>query len=172
MPNSSLVRRPSFLRRRVYRRRLRGDTPEHERFEIDGANAARGFLERHSLPEEQVMTVWESIALHTTRQVPNYKQSEVRLVALGVKYDLYGAPFDALTAEQRDAVLATHPRTKFESGRSRRSPRASATAHTLMERLYGHPRSDRARLRAQPVRAHPERSLRDVTPHYLSQVAR
>ena len=62
------------------------------------------------------MTVWESIALHTTRQVPNYKQSEVWLVALGVHYDLYGAPFDALTAEQRDAVLAAHPRTKFNSG--------------------------------------------------------
>ena len=95
---------------------LEGHRSEHERFEIDGANAARAFLERHSLPEEQVMTVWESIALHTTRQVPNYKQSEVRLVAVGVQYDLYGSPFDALTAEQRDVVLAAHPRTKFESG--------------------------------------------------------
>jgi hypothetical protein len=95
---------------------LEGHRSEHERFEIDGANAARAFLERHGLPEEQVVTVWESIALHTTRQVPNYKQSEVRLVALGVQYDLYGAHFDALTAEQRDAVLATHPRTKFKSG--------------------------------------------------------
>jgi HD superfamily phosphodiesterase len=25
----------------------------HERFEIDGANAARAFLERHDLPEER-----------------------------------------------------------------------------------------------------------------------
>jgi hypothetical protein len=95
---------------------LEGHRSEHERFEIDGANAARTFLERHALPEEQVMTVWKSIALHTTRQVPNYMQSEVRLVALGVQYDLYGASFDALTAEQRDAVLAAHPRTKFKTG--------------------------------------------------------
>ena len=62
------------------------------------------------------MTVWESIALHTTRQVPNYKQPEVRLVALGVQYDLFGSLFDALTPEQRDAVLAAHPRTKFKTG--------------------------------------------------------
>jgi HD domain len=95
---------------------VEGHRSEHERFEIDGANAARAFLERHSLPEDEVMTVWESIALHTTRQVPNYKQSEVRLVALGVRYDLYGAPFEALTSEQRDAVLAAHPRTGFKSG--------------------------------------------------------
>jgi HD domain-containing protein len=94
---------------------LEGHRSEHERFEIDGANAARAFLERHGLPEEQVMTVWESIALHTTRQVPNYMQSEVRLVALGVQYDAH-ALFDALTAEQRNAVLAAHPRTNFKTG--------------------------------------------------------
>ena len=95
---------------------LEGHRSEHERFEIDGANAARAFLERHGLPEERVMTVWESIALHTTRQVPNYMQSEVRLVALGVQYDVLGSAFDTLTAEQRDAVLAAHPRTEFKTG--------------------------------------------------------
>jgi len=95
---------------------LEGHRSEHERFEIDGANAARAFLERHGLPEEQVMTVWESIALHTTRQVPNYKQSEVRLVALGVQYDVLGSAFDTLTAERRDAPLVAHPRTRFKTG--------------------------------------------------------
>ena len=62
------------------------------------------------------MTVWQSIALHTTRQVPNYLQPEVRLVALGVQYDVLGSDFDALTAEQRDAVLAAHPRPGFKTG--------------------------------------------------------
>ena len=74
-------------------------TAPRERFEIDGANAA--FLERHDLPEEQVKIVWESIALHTTRQVPASRQPEVRLVALGVQYDVLGSPFDSLTPEQR-----------------------------------------------------------------------
>jgi curved DNA-binding protein CbpA len=95
---------------------LEGHRSEHERFEIDGANAARAFLERHGLPEEQVMTVWQSIALHTTRQVPNYLEPEVRLVALGVQYDVLGSHFDTLTAEQRDAVVAAHPRTGFKTG--------------------------------------------------------
>jgi hypothetical protein len=95
---------------------VEGHRSEHERFEIDGANAARAFLERHGLPEEQVMTVWQSIALHTTRQVPNYLQPEVRLVALGVMYDILGADFDMLTAEQRDEVIAAHPRPGFKAG--------------------------------------------------------
>jgi HD superfamily phosphodiesterase len=38
----------------------------NERFEVDGANAARQFLTAHNVPEEQVQTVWEAIALHTT----------------------------------------------------------------------------------------------------------
>ena len=93
---------------------VEGHRSEHERFEIDGANAARGFLERHGLAEEQVMTVWEAIALHTTPEVPRYKQPEVRLVTLGVEYDVLGLHFDELSSEQREAVLGAHPRVGFK----------------------------------------------------------
>jgi hypothetical protein len=95
---------------------VEGHRSEHERFEIDGANAARAFLERHGLPEERVMTVWEAIALHTTPKIPRYKQPEVRLVTLGVEYDVLGLHFADLTPEQRDAVLTAHPRTGFKEG--------------------------------------------------------
>ena len=95
---------------------VEGHRSEHERFEIDGANAARAFLERHGLPEDAVMTVWESIALHTTPEVPSYKEPEVRLVTLGVEYDVLGLHFDELSGEQRDAVLEAHPRTDFKEG--------------------------------------------------------
>jgi hypothetical protein len=95
---------------------VEGHRSEHERFEIDGANAARTFLERHGLPEQQVMTVWESIALHTTPEIPRYKQPEVRLVTLGVEYDVLGLHFDELSAQQREHVLTAHPRTRFKAG--------------------------------------------------------
>jgi HD superfamily phosphodiesterase len=95
---------------------VEGHRSAHERFEIDGANAARAFLESHGLPESKVMTVWQSIALHTTRQIPDYLQPEVRLVALGVSYDVLGAHFDTLTPEQRDEVLSAHPRPGFKNG--------------------------------------------------------
>jgi hypothetical protein len=95
---------------------VEGHRSEHERFEIDGANAARAFLERHGLPEERVMTVWESIALHTTPEIPRYKQAEVWLVTLGVEFDVLGLHFDDLSAEQRRAVVAAHPREGFKTG--------------------------------------------------------
>jgi hypothetical protein len=62
------------------------------------------------------MTVWEAIALHTTPAIPRYKQPEVRLVTLGVEYDVLGLHFDELSTQQRDAVLAAHPRTNFKTG--------------------------------------------------------
>jgi len=95
---------------------VEGHRSADERFEIDGANAARAFLERHGLPEAQVMTVWESIALHTTPEVPRYKQREVWLVSLGVEYDVMGRCFDELSAAQREAVLDAHPRPGFKDG--------------------------------------------------------
>src|SRR5580658_9240405 len=37
----------------------------NERFEVDGANAARSFLKGRSVPANQLQLVWDAIALHT-----------------------------------------------------------------------------------------------------------
>ena len=51
-----------------------GLTPKHssahERFEVDGANAARDFLRSHDIPQADIDTVWTAIALHTTPGIP------------------------------------------------------------------------------------------------------
>jgi hypothetical protein len=93
-----------------------GHRSRDERFEIDGANAARRFLEQRGVPEEAVMTVWESIALHTTPEIPAYKQPEVALVTAGVEFDVLGMGFDDVPAAIRDEVVAAHPRTGFKAG--------------------------------------------------------
>jgi hypothetical protein len=95
---------------------VEGHRSKDERFEIDGANAARRFLEQHGLPEEDVMTVWESIALHTTPEIPRYKQPEVELVTAGVELDVLGIGFNVVPATIRDQVVAAHPRTGFKAG--------------------------------------------------------
>src|SRR3954453_6978153 len=55
-----------------------------ERFEVDGANAARQFLSAHDVPEGHIYTVWEAIALHTTPGVTQYMSPEVALLHSGV----------------------------------------------------------------------------------------
>ena len=93
-----------------------GHRSADERFEIDGANAARAFLEERGLPEEQITMVWDSIALHTTPEIPRYKAPEVWLVTLGVEFDVLGLHAGDVPAELQADVVAAHPRTGFKAG--------------------------------------------------------
>src|SRR5216683_5736661 len=56
-----------------------------ERFEVDGANAARDFLRSHGIAQHDVDTVWTAIALHTTPGIPQHMHPVVALVTAGVE---------------------------------------------------------------------------------------
>jgi hypothetical protein len=86
---------------------------ENERFEVDGANAARQFLSAHSVAEEQVRTVWEAIALHTTPGITQHMQPEVALLYSGVGLDVLGRGFDQFPSELREQIVAQYPRRRF-----------------------------------------------------------
>jgi hypothetical protein len=87
---------------------------QNERFEVDGANAARQFLAAHNVSEEQIQTVWEAIALHTTPGVTQYMRPEVALLCSGVVLDVLGAGLDQFPSELRDKIVATYPRKHFK----------------------------------------------------------
>lgn len=87
-----------------------------ERFEVDGANAARQFLSTHNIPKDQVQTVWEAIALHTTPGIPKYMRPEVALLNSGVLLDVIGVGFDQFPAEVLQDIIARYPRTNFKNG--------------------------------------------------------
>jgi hypothetical protein len=80
------------------------------RFEVDGANAAREFLKGYGIPESSVDLVWDAIALHTTPGIPEHKKPEVALVTAGVEMDVLGLAYDQFTDEQREAVVTAYPR--------------------------------------------------------------
>ena len=91
-----------------------GLTPEHasarERFEVDGANAARDFLRSHGIPEQDVETVWTAIALHTTPGIPPHMHPVIALVTAGVEMDVLGIAFSEFTEAEREVVVRAHPR--------------------------------------------------------------
>jgi hypothetical protein len=88
-----------------------------ERFEVDGANAARDFLRGHAIGEDEIEQVWDAIALHTTPGIPKFKKPVVALVTAGVEMDVLGLEYDQFTAEQRKLVVAAHPRGEnFKEG--------------------------------------------------------
>lgn len=88
----------------------------NERFEVDGANAARQFLSAHDIPEEQIQAVWEAIALHTTPGIPQYMRPEVALLASGVGLDVLGRGFDEFPSDVREQIVANYPRKHFKKG--------------------------------------------------------
>jgi hypothetical protein len=87
---------------------------QNERFEVDSANAARQFLNAHHVPEEQLQTVWEAIALHTTPGVTQYMRPEVALLYSGVGLDVLGKGFDQFPSRLRDEIVAKYPRKNFK----------------------------------------------------------
>jgi hypothetical protein len=93
---------------------VEGHRSEADRFEVDGANAARQFLDGHGVPAEEVRVVWDAIALHTTPGIPEWKEPEVALLTAGVALDVIGLGYDDIAAEARDLVLAAYPRVDFK----------------------------------------------------------
>src|SRR5215831_12761896 len=89
---------------------------QDERFEVDSANAARQFLDAHDIAEDQVQTVWEAIALHTTPGIPKHMRPEIALLNSGVLLDVIGVGFDQFPAEVREEIVARYPRTDFKEG--------------------------------------------------------
>ncbi|MFJ4848152.1 MULTISPECIES: HD domain-containing protein [unclassified Streptomyces] len=86
-----------------------------QRFEIDGADEARRFLLEHGVDKSRARLVWEGIALHTTPEIPWHMAPEVALVTSGVEVDVLGIGYDEISAEQREAVVAVHPRPDFKN---------------------------------------------------------
>jgi hypothetical protein len=93
---------------------VEGHRSPADRFEVDGANAARAFLHGTGVSDEDIRIVWDAIALHTTPGIPQHKEPEVALLTAGVELDVLGIGYDDLTAEQREEVLAAFPRVDFK----------------------------------------------------------
>ncbi|MFE7709345.1 HD domain-containing protein [Streptomyces sp. NPDC057486] len=85
------------------------------RFEVDGADEARRFLQAHEVPEDSVRRVWTAIALHTTPGIPEFMEPEVALVTAGVEYDVLGIGYADIPAAEREEIVALHPRPDFKT---------------------------------------------------------
>jgi HD superfamily phosphodiesterase len=82
-----------------------------ERFEVDGADAARAFLTRHGISVSDIDQVWTAIALHTTPGIPQHMHPVVALVTAGVEMDVLGIGYNTMEDELRDAIVRQFPRT-------------------------------------------------------------
>src|SRR5712671_1036824 len=96
-----------------------------ERFEVDGANAARAFMKERGISTQQMQLVWDAIALHTTRSIALHKEPEVATTHSGIAVDAIGVGLDRIPTDKLQAT-----RTGEEPFSRSRDPAASAPLFT------------------------------------------
>jgi hypothetical protein len=113
--------------------------PASERFEVEGADAAREFLARQGLSDRALDTVWDAIALHTTMTIPQRKAPEIALCQRGIAVDVGFVPLAAAPGAAVPEILAAFPRLGFKRALLdalerlyRRNP-AAATSHAVAD---------------------------------------
>lgn len=96
------------------------------RFEVDGAIAARDFVERHQggggsearrkrqWNEQRLQLLWDAIALHTQPSISMFKELEVQTVAMGILQDFLG-PSYGVSASQHARVNAVYPKQDLKN---------------------------------------------------------
>src|SRR6266403_2176013 len=86
-----------------------------ERFEVDGANAARAFLKERGIATLQLQLVWDAIALHTTRSIALQKEPEVAMTHSGIAVDAIGVGLDRIPKTSQREILTEFPRLAFKN---------------------------------------------------------
>ncbi len=80
--------------------RFEGDSP----FEIQGAEAARHFLEEHAYTKEKIGLVWDGIAMHASA-IGQHKQPEIALVGEGAGADVIQPDFSQIQKSDVEEVV-------------------------------------------------------------------
>ncbi len=89
--------------------RYQGDLP----FEIQGAQAARQFLQENSYSENKIQIVWDGIAMHPLA-IGQFKQPEIALVGEGAGADVLGPDLSEIKKADVDEVVKAFPRLGFK----------------------------------------------------------
>lgn len=86
-----------------------------DRFEVNGANAARSFIEERGLSDRRAQLVWDLVALNSTASIALHKEPEVALGTMGIGLDYGGFGFEALIPPaEMAAILEAFPRLKMK----------------------------------------------------------
>lgn len=90
-----------------------------KRFEVDGAIAARDFINEHNQDgkwnEHRIQLVWDAIALHTQQSLFDYKEPLVKITGKGIQVDFVGV-LPGLSQKAYDSIIAEFPHDDFVEG--------------------------------------------------------
>jgi hypothetical protein len=84
------------------------------RFEVNGADAARAFIAGRGLSERRTQLIWDLVALNSTPSLALHKEPEVAVGTMGIGLDYGGFGLDALQAGDVARILGAFPRLRMK----------------------------------------------------------
>jgi hypothetical protein len=84
------------------------------RFEVNGADAARSFIRGRGLSDRQAQLIWDLVALNSTVSLALHKEAEVAVGTMGIGLDYGGFGLDALQAADVGRILGEFPRLRMK----------------------------------------------------------
>jgi hypothetical protein len=79
------------------------------RFEVASADAARAFVRDHGMSPLRAEAVWDTVVLHGTGGIAQYKSLETFVAADGIGRDVTGLDLDEFPKDTIDRIMATRP---------------------------------------------------------------
>jgi hypothetical protein len=84
------------------------------RFEVNGADAARAFIKDQGLSDRRSQLIWDLIALNSTPSIALHKEPEVALGTMGIALDWGGFGIESISTAEVAEIVAAFPRLKMK----------------------------------------------------------
>ena len=84
------------------------------RFEVNGADAARSFIAGRGFSDRSAQLIWDLVALNSTPSLALHKEPEVAIGTMGIGLDYGGFGLAALQAADVGRILSAFPRLRMK----------------------------------------------------------
>ena len=84
------------------------------RFEVNGAAAARLFVKERGISNRRAQLIWDLVALNSTVSIALHKEPEVALGTMGIGLDYGGFFFDVIPPADMTHILRAFPRLNMK----------------------------------------------------------
>lgn len=84
------------------------------RFEVNGADAARAFIRERGLSHHRAQLIWDLVALNSTPSIALHKEAEVAVGTMGIGLDWGGFFIESIPEAEIAAIVAAFPRLKMK----------------------------------------------------------
>ena len=85
------------------------------RFEVNGAAAARSFVKERGFSDRRAQLIWDLVALNSTVSIALHKEPEVALGTMGIGLDYGGFGFELIPSADMTDILRAFPRLEMKT---------------------------------------------------------